>query len=113
MSASELIASKCANVYPRFADRDLFMRYYGGAPGHQRRCSNPRARVPDYEIGGGDIEVTEAECVVAEANHSRLTEAEEWEEYEYESVSGSDDGDDDVLGDDERAYAKAGFSVPS
>ena len=103
----------------------MFMRYLGGAPGHRRKhtasaTSVPAAGMTDAELAEAAEDPTVVECeIVSGAAAAQLPD-------QMDDQSGSEDEDDafleedtfrvmdgdDVLDNDELAYALVGLPVP-
>ena len=96
---------------PRFVDRDMFMRYFGGAPGHVRpdlgypQPDRPAARTSPRALQNEmEYETTAREERRARRQRQHATVDDEEDDFGY---AGSDWEDDD----DEVALAEEGLSV--
>ena len=111
-------------VMMRFVDRDMFMRYLGGAPGHTRRGASTAPSMTAYteeQLDVGSQEPDQQSYRLRPATRKRSAEEvieeeeEDWymddDEEGMQPHAGDISEEEDIPGDDEFTYALAGLTV--
>ena len=113
------------NMFVRHVDRDMFMRYLGGAPGHTRQGSRAPPNMPsqgdsDSQIAAGLEDPCDEDVpCVGVARHGNMSQ-EDIEEEEEDWYKDDDEEDvaphdfseeEDIPGDDEYIYGLAGLTM--
>ena len=108
----------------RFVDRDMFMRYLGGGPGHTRRGASTAPGMTAYsenQLDEGSRDPDQESYRLRPATRRRSAEEAVEDEEEDWYMDNDEEGgqppvgdigdEEDIPGDDEFTYALAGLTV--